>query len=1001
MLAVLVACKDQPADPSVVRPHFVVSDGAHDDPTTNPDFFFLPPMVASPSTHPNFDQGAFNPSLKPEVQICRKGADNQFDDFGAPCSPTDQVALFTTATGPGGEVVGISLTGEHYHVNWHTDQPEFGLVAGEVYRVRVFVASEEQGFADVTILSGGAKNAWTNDDIPLQDGRTLPIRFRIEDGALCDPPGSGPCASKTINGAEGGEVVLETGDRIIVPPQDANGVQREFTLTLQLCNDEPIDVDLPTFGNCLRATVDPPLGTVEDPKTGEPTDELFSPFINVLVCSLDPLADPDFAALSRAQEDLVTLYRQDEESGDVFALPKSVASCPAPIGSLDLSNPMSVARAGWRAVQDALAGWLAPRPAYASAVVLNTGGGGDSPFMSKFQLALPAKMTLDPATNNQTADVGSPVSNAPAVIVTDADGAFVAGATVHFEVVNSDGSVTPAQAVSGANGRAALSEWRLGSPGSHTVKAFGKAIADPGDPGPFMPDLSMDLGRNQAPIPTSTGEVFFTARAEGLTINFDTDPGGNPVTSGSVVNSLYASQGVTFTRTGTGLCGTGNEVYANGHGPLPDGGFGVRSGNNSVTVCPDGVASDFSENAAGRIEARFAVPVRVVCIDVAPTGFQGGPEKGAFGFLEALDASGALLTRGESRPDVPETICASATGIASVQFAGAGDAFAIFDDLSVSPRPGAPDLVVTDVTFSPADPTDADLIFITQEFANVGTATAEPPIGVGTDTESDAFPGREGISGALFDPLGPDESAVRCCIQVVRDAGTYVQITTIDHNDDITESDETNNSRTDTYTVSAAPRVIFEADFDADEVGGAPGTPIVGTWSAVETAGGTVTVETGLGDVASRLVVLTRTQGGALGLFGTIAGRPPTGRVFVLRFRAVVSDDVTTGPATVVQILSSNNSQIGFFSWDGPGALKWNGEDTGVGWTPGVAQLLELTIGLGRSIDRRTSLIIDGAPVPGFQDLPFLNPAARDIHRIILSGGDAAAGFDDIAIVRQ
>src|SRR5204863_9009530 len=36
----------------------------------NPDFFFLPPMVANPSNNPNFQAADFNPNLIPTVQVC-------------------------------------------------------------------------------------------------------------------------------------------------------------------------------------------------------------------------------------------------------------------------------------------------------------------------------------------------------------------------------------------------------------------------------------------------------------------------------------------------------------------------------------------------------------------------------------------------------------------------------------------------------------------------------------------------------------------------------------------------------------------------------------------------------------------------------------------------------------------------------------------------------------------------------------------------------------------
>jgi hypothetical protein len=41
-----------------------------------------------------------------------------------------------------------------------------------------------------------------------------------------------------------------------------------------------------------------------------------------------------------------------------------------------------------------------------------------------------------------------------------------------------------------------------------------------------------------------------------LVINFDTDPIGNPVEDGTVVDDLYSGLGVTFTHEGPTGCGT-------------------------------------------------------------------------------------------------------------------------------------------------------------------------------------------------------------------------------------------------------------------------------------------------------------------------------------------------------------------------------------------------------------------------------------------------------------
>jgi alpha-tubulin suppressor-like RCC1 family protein len=91
-------------------------------------------------------------------------------------------------TGPGPETVRVVPEEEHYIVNWHTDEilTNFPLQEGEHYRIRVLVGGQLLGFADVAVVNSRneLKNVDTDQLIPLKDGRTLPIKFRIEEGAL-------------------------------------------------------------------------------------------------------------------------------------------------------------------------------------------------------------------------------------------------------------------------------------------------------------------------------------------------------------------------------------------------------------------------------------------------------------------------------------------------------------------------------------------------------------------------------------------------------------------------------------------------------------------------------------------------------------------------------------------------------------------------------------------------------------------------------------------------
>jgi hypothetical protein len=161
-----------------------------------------------------------------------------------------------------------------------------------------------------------------------------------------------------------------------------------------------------------------------------------------------------------------------------------------------------------------------------------------------------------------------------------------------------------------------------------------------------------------------------------IDLNFDQAPDLSAILPGATVNSVYSRFGITFSRTNPlGLCpGTG--VYANDYGVL-----GLSSGQNNISVCPLGVASDFNELSYGRVTATFAIPAVQACITATPTGFHS-IVPGGVAFIEALDANGTVLGRTESTTDrVPQQLCVSSNGIAAVQFAGKGSAYAIFDNL--------------------------------------------------------------------------------------------------------------------------------------------------------------------------------------------------------------------------------------------------------------------------------------------------------------------------------
>ena len=124
-------------------------------------------MVSAPQYH-----GVFDPGLAPAVQICVYTADG--------CGSV--IADFTATGGPGVETVRVDQANQLYIVNWHTN--DAGLDPARTYRIRVLLEGLELGFVDVDVVSSGKelRSVQTNEYIPLLNGTTLPIKFRIERG---------------------------------------------------------------------------------------------------------------------------------------------------------------------------------------------------------------------------------------------------------------------------------------------------------------------------------------------------------------------------------------------------------------------------------------------------------------------------------------------------------------------------------------------------------------------------------------------------------------------------------------------------------------------------------------------------------------------------------------------------------------------------------------------------------------------------------------------------
>jgi Tol biopolymer transport system component len=194
-----------------------ISDAAHNG--GNKNFYFLPPMVGAPTP-----SGVFDATVSPRVTIC--------EWTGAGCATT--IAVFSMTAGTASQIIRLDLASQLYIVNWDTRACVSGpctLDPAKTYRVEVAANDITLGHADVDVVANGSalKNVQTNEYVALVDGRTLPIKFRIEQGALAP---TGPTGSIVVMSSRFG------GWRVVI--MNADGSNARLVTTFEPQDDAPV-----------------------------------------------------------------------------------------------------------------------------------------------------------------------------------------------------------------------------------------------------------------------------------------------------------------------------------------------------------------------------------------------------------------------------------------------------------------------------------------------------------------------------------------------------------------------------------------------------------------------------------------------------------------------------------------------------------------------------------------------------------------------------------------
>ncbi|PYO94050.1 MAG: hypothetical protein DMD62_07265 [Gemmatimonadetes bacterium] len=471
----LAACRtDSSVQPNQPAMNTLISDGAHLDAlgNGNKDFFFLPPLVPSPVNTPFFDVGKFNAKLAPTVEICELNA-------------TDLVSLATANCKSGTvRVLGpvnmtLDASNEQYQLNWDTKASL--LNAASFYRILVRGAAKGTvlGTLDIDPVLGGVKNAKTGDVYVFQDGRTLPIKVRIEQGAF----GSGNSSDRVeqvvpaVLPPTGLDVTTNTGSAGAhfpngwLPP----GVTQVVVIIERIpVNDggsatSCLQSGLEELEGCYRFRTDPDLHTLGP----DGTDLPFALPVTAGVCFQFP------ADIGHDNQHPFQLHKREEVAGVLLGSAVPLDEVPAPflhcenfgatppsIGAAFRSGRIGdVAKAGLYAVAHAIGRVLQPEALHA----VDFGAGGNTSGFSRFGYARRAAMTVT-AGDGASAAAGSTIDAAVQVRTTHHETSFpVVGQSVTFTVTGGGGTVSTATCEEGptcpantnSSGVADVT-WRLG-----------------------------------------------------------------------------------------------------------------------------------------------------------------------------------------------------------------------------------------------------------------------------------------------------------------------------------------------------------------------------------------------------------------------------------------------------------------------------------------------------------------------------------------------------------
>src|SRR5437867_177623 len=409
-----VGCRDQqPVQPAAsAGPAYLISDGAHNG---NARVFFLPPLAPDPSAL--FHAGTFNTKLAPVVEVCILTGD---PSSGSPvdCMTSGGTPVLVFGPAP----MALDATQLQYARTWDT-KCRTRLHPSEFYRILVRGApgGTTLGFLDVEPVDHGIKNLRTREVVQFQDGRTLPINVRIEDGAFGS---TNRDHVEQVVGDVATTVTTNTGfagasfpDNWLPQAARDAGINQVVLIIERIPvgpgTNEPtcLQSGLMEREGCYRFRTDPDLHDFGP----------FSQLVTAGVCfeSPDLIGNPDGPPLG--------LHRRVEVEGapagptiDLAEVAATFLTCatfgptPPSIGTKNSGSVLDLARLGWHALVRGIGRLVTPDALHA----VDLGAGGSTDGFSRIGWARHVTMTKVAGTDGNSAIAGTTLTPDPAVCLT-------------------------------------------------------------------------------------------------------------------------------------------------------------------------------------------------------------------------------------------------------------------------------------------------------------------------------------------------------------------------------------------------------------------------------------------------------------------------------------------------------------------------------------------------------------------------------------------------------